>query len=84
MKKKEITDQLNVRVPAGLNDYLNDFVKKTRHARGSKVKKEDIVVALLELFRIANISQKQLCKEQDKLDTEIVKELFVEQIKAKM
>ena len=44
-------DQVNVRLEAGLNDWLNACVLKVKRAQGKKINKELFISTLLSWFR---------------------------------
>lgn len=47
----KLMEQVNIRIPADLNDWLNDAVTQTRRLHGSKIPKEMIIQTALEIFR---------------------------------
>ena len=62
-------DQVNVRVTADLNDWLNDTVKLTKRQQGSKVPKECIIIAALLLLQKQNLDWANIKNQQDLLQT---------------
>jgi|GEM_PF-4035379 len=67
-EKREYYDQVNVRLPSSLNDWLNDSVRKSKRVRGTKVPKEMIIEVALEYFRALEIDWGKIESKRDLLD----------------
>lgn len=49
---KILYDQVNVRLPVDLNDWLNNAVRTTKRLHGSKIPKEIIIEAAIKALKI--------------------------------
>ena len=66
--KRRIYDQVNVRLPAELNDWLNDVVRRTKRSHGAKVPKESLIEASVEFIKELNINWEGIKNKEDILE----------------
>lgn len=64
---KTYYDQVNVRLPSELNDWLNTIVRQTKRLHGSKIPKELIIETLLRFLKDLEINWTEVKEEEDLL-----------------
>lgn len=63
--KRCIYDQVNVRLPAELNDWLNDVVRRTKRSHGAKVPKESLIEAAVEFIKELDINWESMKNKEE-------------------
>ena len=63
--KRRIYDQVNVRLPAELNYWLNDVVRRTKRSHGAKVPKESLIEASVEFIKELDIDWESIKNKEE-------------------
>ena len=63
--KRYSYDQVNVRIPAELNDWLNEIVRFTKREHGTKIPKEILMEVAVEFLKSKNLNWSEIKTKED-------------------
>ena len=63
--KRYSYDQVNVRIPADLNDWLNEIVRFTKREHGTKIPKEILMEVAVEFLKSKNLNWSEIKTKED-------------------
>lgn len=64
-----VYDQVNVRLPIELNDWLNTIVRQTKRLHGSKIPKESLIEVALLYMRSLDLEWTEIKSKEDLIET---------------